>query len=115
VLHHYFLLDEEGDFEVEWKMEGILGAEADVNIWDEEETSDTLVLSDEPNGSTGPKLKAATFNQLVTQLCTTKSKDSAFKAVFFGSLSSFTTPEKLMKKLIQRYRCPTVPASIQGS
>jgi hypothetical protein len=106
--------DEADDTEVEIKMESITKAEEDVNIWDEQ-GPDTLIFSDDPALPDAHSVKGATLNQLVTLICTTKSKDSAFKSVFFGSIHSFTTPEKVLKKLIQRYQCPTVPSSVSGS
>lgn len=56
------------------------------------------------------EIKAATLNKLVERMATHQSNDFAvavnFMKTFLMTYKSFTTPEKLLNKLLQRYNVP---------
>ncbi|GAM20828.1 hypothetical protein SAMD00019534_040030 [Acytostelium subglobosum LB1] len=54
-------------------------------------------------------IKAATLNNLVILLAPEKNHDSDYVKTFLLTYQSFTTNEKLLQKLIQRYQVPQRP------
>lgn len=78
----------------------------EVNIWDEECSSDTFRTEIE-NGT--ELVVAATLNQLVRKATDEDKYDSNFLDTFLITYRSFTTPKILLQKLMQRY---AVPASV---
>eukprot|EP00735_Rhodelphis_limneticus_P013211 TRINITY_DN677_c0_g1::TRINITY_DN677_c0_g1_i1::g.28801::m.28801 TRINITY_DN677_c0_g1::TRINITY_DN677_c0_g1_i1::g.28801 ORF type:complete len:859 (-),score=212.78,sp/Q54PQ4/GEFA_DICDI/36.55/4e-93,sp/Q54PQ4/GEFA_DICDI/47.37/8e-07,RasGEF/PF00617.14/6.1e+03,RasGEF/PF00617.14/7.7e-55,RasGEF_N/PF00618.15/1.6e-23 TRINITY_DN677_c0_g1_i1:289-2865(-) len=83
----------------------------DICIWDEPSTPATLVLA--PDRS----IKAATLNKLVERLTIDKAPEGVdlgqYTKTFLMTFQSFTTPEKLLDKLLERFEVP-VPASVSG-
>ncbi|EGC30159.1 hypothetical protein DICPUDRAFT_41848, partial [Dictyostelium purpureum] len=59
--------------------------------------------------STGPQVKAASLNILVTLLTPENNHDLEYTKTFLLTYQSFTTPEMLLQKLIQRYHVPQKP------
>ncbi|EGG19007.1 Ras guanine nucleotide exchange factor [Cavenderia fasciculata] len=51
-------------------------------------------------------IKAASLNKLVILLAPEKNHDLEYTKIFLLTYQSFTTPEKLLQKLIQRYNVP---------
>ncbi|EGC38782.1 hypothetical protein DICPUDRAFT_96796 [Dictyostelium purpureum] len=80
--------------------------EEDINVWEEPEDNPRNIRKTETeNGQ--PQIKAATFNKLIHYLAPKeKIVDPNFLKTFLYTHSSFTTSEKLLKKLIQRYAVP---------
>lgn len=71
-------------------------------IWDEpEEDTEDRIMYSAPD-----QLKCATLNKLIRQLSSEKSPDMKFVKTFITTYQSFTTPETLLKKLIQRFHVP---------
>eukprot|EP00003_Mantamonas_plastica_P006180 TRINITY_DN1500_c2_g1_i2.p1 TRINITY_DN1500_c2_g1~~TRINITY_DN1500_c2_g1_i2.p1 ORF type:complete len:341 (-),score=105.89 TRINITY_DN1500_c2_g1_i2:76-1098(-) len=77
----------------------------DINIYDDlEDTDENIVEVKSMSGSSeSSQILAATFNKLVQRLTSEKSHDMKFMRTFLATYQSFTTPEKLLTKLIQRY------------
>ena len=71
-------------------------------IWDEPEESDGRVIFTE----NGEGIKCATLNKLIANLTNSSATDMNFTKTFITTFRSFTTPEILLRKLIQRYRVP---------
>ena len=75
------------------------------NIWDESLISNgsnkTVIYS-----TTGCGLRAGTLNQLVMKLTDEKKSDPEFLRSFIYTFQSFTTPDILLQKLIERYTVP---------
>eukprot|EP01133_Synstelium_polycarpum_P017271 gene17271-20596_t len=82
----------------------------DVNIWLEGNPSLNVKLdwiSDEGSKTGRYVPKAGTLNKLIEALTSEKPYDiSKFTKTFLLTYQSFTTPHKLMDKLIQRYNVP---------
>lgn len=78
----------------------------DVNIWEEPDDDKTQIH--EPNG----ELRAGTLNKLVTKLTGEKEADMVFLKSFMMTYQSFTTPEKLLSKLIERFN---IPPELEGT
>eukprot|EP01111_Echinosteliopsis_oligospora_P014929 TRINITY_DN5748_c1_g1_i1.p1 TRINITY_DN5748_c1_g1~~TRINITY_DN5748_c1_g1_i1.p1 ORF type:complete len:673 (+),score=164.12 TRINITY_DN5748_c1_g1_i1:79-2019(+) len=87
---------------------------ADVNIWDEQEKGN-IIFADEVAETEGTRLtgdektkaiKAASLNMLVKLLTPENRHDIDFLKTFLLTYQSFTTPAKLLQKLIQRYTMP---------
>ena len=76
----------------------------ETDIYDEVTNETNILFTD-----TG-EIKAATLNQLILKLTTDDSKDSSlhlkFLKTFLLTYRSFTTPEILLEKLMQRYAVP---------
>jgi len=81
----------------------------DMNIWEEPE-EDNLIWYIPPN-MTKQAIKAGTLNKLVEQLTSEKEHDMEFQRAFLITYQSFTTPEKLLQKLMQRYQVPEKKAT----
>jgi len=80
-----------------------------MNIWEEPE-EDNLIWYIPPN-MTKQAIKAGTLNKLVEQLTSEKEHDMEFQRAFLITYQSFTTPEKLLQKLMQRYQVPEKKAT----
>lgn len=81
-----------------------------VNIWDEKNPA-TIIYSndkddDEMDKLNHSKVKAASLNRLVIHL-TSKGSDAKFMACLLMTYQSFTTPQRLLAKLIERYDIPS--------
>ncbi|KAJ3445578.1 ras guanine nucleotide exchange factor i-related [Anaeramoeba flamelloides] len=76
----------------------------DIDIWDEPPDSDNNVCYIEENNK--KILKAATLNKLIENLTNEKKSDTDFMKIFLMTCQSFTTPRKLLRKLLQRYNVP---------
>ncbi|KYR00579.1 Ras guanine nucleotide exchange factor [Tieghemostelium lacteum] len=59
-------------------------------------------------------IKAASLNKLVIILTPEKNHDMEFTKTFLLTYQSFTTPEKLLQKLVQRYHVPIEKLSKSG-
>jgi len=88
--------------------------EHDVNIWDEPSDDSTNIVKDREEGSDRMIIVSATLNKLVQHLTSEKEKvhDVSFMRTFLYTYQSFTSPEMLLKKLIQRYHVP-LPKGVQ--
>ncbi|KAN0031445.1 hypothetical protein ACTFIV_005309 [Dictyostelium citrinum] len=60
-------------------------------------------------GTLGPQVKAASLNKLVILLTPENNHDLEYTKTFLLMYQSFTTPEILLRKLIQRYHVPQKP------
>ena len=69
-------------------------------MWDEEESSNTVLYNDKG------QIRAGTLNKLVQALTSEKVTDLEFMKGFLMTYLAFTTPEKLLEKLVQRYHAP---------
>jgi len=76
----------------------------DMNIWEEPE-EDNIIWYTPPN-TTKNLIKAATLNKLVEQLTQERDYDTEFQRAFLMTYQSFTTPERLLQKLMQRFQVP---------
>jgi len=74
-------------------------SEDDIPIW-EDSRKDTAQHEE-------GKLIAASLNRLILILTSTEDYDTAFLNTFLMTYQAFITPEKLLKKLIERYRVPS--------
>eukprot|EP00118_Oscarella_pearsei_P003292 m.13785 g.13785 ORF g.13785 m.13785 type:complete len:1275 (+) comp25228_c0_seq1:253-4077(+) len=76
------------------------------NFWDEGPDCRTNIqfsTSRGPDGSPTHTVASATFNKLIQQLTHSDHHDLDFVHTFLLSYQTFTTPENLLAKLIQRY------------
>eukprot|EP00002_Diphylleia_rotans_P040166 TRINITY_DN9475_c0_g2_i3.p1 TRINITY_DN9475_c0_g2~~TRINITY_DN9475_c0_g2_i3.p1 ORF type:complete len:766 (-),score=169.44 TRINITY_DN9475_c0_g2_i3:15-2312(-) len=79
--------------------------ERDVNIWEDVKDSSENILFSKEEGEV-EKIKAATLNKLVQRLTSDAIADLKFRNVFIATYRSFSTPEKLFQKLVQRFLVP---------
>eukprot|EP00002_Diphylleia_rotans_P019141 TRINITY_DN3704_c0_g1_i3.p1 TRINITY_DN3704_c0_g1~~TRINITY_DN3704_c0_g1_i3.p1 ORF type:complete len:974 (+),score=196.84 TRINITY_DN3704_c0_g1_i3:59-2980(+) len=87
--------------------------EVDKNIWEDwKDTPENIILSDVEGKET---IKAATLNKLVQRLTSNEKPDLNFRNVFITTYASFTTQEKLFKKLIERFDVPDRPSTAPES
>lgn len=77
--------------------------EVDVPFWDEVDDSN-VIYGEERDGM--KTVQAGTLNKLVENLTNEKQHDMTYVKTFLLTYQSFTTPEKLLDKLIQRSRVP---------
>eukprot|EP00002_Diphylleia_rotans_P008724 TRINITY_DN1872_c0_g1_i1.p1 TRINITY_DN1872_c0_g1~~TRINITY_DN1872_c0_g1_i1.p1 ORF type:complete len:728 (-),score=130.63 TRINITY_DN1872_c0_g1_i1:227-2410(-) len=80
----------------------------DVDIWDEPDCEGKNITF-EPVSNTvedSREIRTASLNKLVERLTAEKNADSNFVKTFIMTYRSFTTPEKLLYKLLRRYRVP---------
>ncbi|KAL6073663.1 RasGEF domain containing protein [Balamuthia mandrillaris] len=102
--------DPEFDYEVE-QIEHLPGREkneegTDVPVWEERpDCEDNIVKVKSDDGIT---LCAGTLNKLIAHLVPEPEKPTDFKFMqcFINTLHGFTTPEIVVKKLVQRYNVP---------
>ncbi|KAL6042255.1 Son of sevenless 1 [Balamuthia mandrillaris] len=85
------------------------GDTLETNIWEEEDSAQTVILSqekgnEEENDSSG--ITAATLNKLVSYLTAADTHDIRFMKAIMMTYPSFTNPERLLSKLIERYNVP---------
>lgn len=80
----------------------------DVNIWEEGDGEDFITFTDDPDSAEGGKkiIKAATLNKLVCKLTSDTGFDQTFVDMFLMTYKSFTTPDILLSKIIQRFQAP---------
>ncbi|KAJ6240661.1 ras guanine nucleotide exchange factor i-related [Anaeramoeba flamelloides] len=78
-------------------------AEEYANMWEEPNTEKYIVYNDEGEKK---KIKAATLNKLIGVLTEESGVDSGYLHTFLLTYLSFTTSEKLLTKLIQRFHVP---------
>ncbi|KAL6047267.1 Guanine-nucleotide dissociation stimulator CDC25 [Balamuthia mandrillaris] len=91
-LAHLGLLEEEEEEE-----------EEDINIWAEPDNENIIKEEKEKGNVT---IKAASLNKLVEKLTSEESPDLMFVKTFLMTYQSFTSPQKLLTKLFQRYDVP---------
>jgi hypothetical protein len=103
-----------------WKLiESCLG-KTDPNIWEEPTNEDTIIIDEKGN------IDSATLNKLVEYLTSTESlssffffffflfcfltnsikTDAQFQDLFLMMYKSFTSPQRLFRKLLERYNVP---------
>lgn len=77
-----------------------------INIW-EEETNATIIY-DKTSASKGmpPNIEAATLNKLVERLTSPTTHDLEYMKAFLMTYLSFTTPQALFTKLMERFDVP---------
>lgn len=78
-----------------------------IDIWDEREKGNTIIDTDVVTRKT--TLVAGSLNTLVTRLTNPNEVDEnsvGYQQAFFTTYQSFTTPETLLTKLIERYHVP---------
>lgn len=82
--------------------------DTNVNIWDEKEGDpERVIFEKEVDKSSGLNyIRAGTLNQLLIRLTHEKSSDMNFLKAFINTYRSFTTPETLLNKLLQRFAVP---------
>jgi hypothetical protein len=105
---------DEGDPEVQvidhlpGRIEDKDNTEQDINIWDEPNDDSKILTFKENEISEKITFRAATLNKLIQYLTSEKEKvqDLQFMKIFLYIYQSFTSPEMLLKKLIQRYHVP---------
>eukprot|EP01137_Pigoraptor_chileana_P008598 Opistho-2@55665 len=75
-----------------------------VNIWDEGPDSDSNIVFEKETDADGYRpVLAASFNKLVERMTDGKNVDVKFVKTFVLTYQSFTTPEKLLEKLTERF------------
>eukprot|EP01090_Pellita_catalonica_P015814 TRINITY_DN4362_c0_g1_i1.p1 TRINITY_DN4362_c0_g1~~TRINITY_DN4362_c0_g1_i1.p1 ORF type:complete len:588 (-),score=80.76 TRINITY_DN4362_c0_g1_i1:368-2131(-) len=79
----------------------------DTNIWNTPtDLSTPTILYEKVKVDGQPVVKAGTLNRLVQHLTNEKTIDMTYKKSFLMMYSTFTTPEKLLAKLMERYYVP---------
>jgi len=78
--------------------------QADINIWEEVNDSTTLLFDEDKN-----TLRAGTLNKLVEKMTSQNAPDLEFMKAFLMTYPSFTTPQILLRKLLERYHVPISP------
>lgn len=81
----------------------------DINIWDEGPDAETNIIFDVPDKEGNTPIRAGSFNKLVERLTDSKTPDLKFVKTFLLTYQSFTTPERLLQKLIERYNVVRAP------
>eukprot|EP01105_Mastigella_eilhardi_P020099 TRINITY_DN4769_c0_g1_i2.p1 TRINITY_DN4769_c0_g1~~TRINITY_DN4769_c0_g1_i2.p1 ORF type:complete len:848 (+),score=226.97 TRINITY_DN4769_c0_g1_i2:245-2545(+) len=79
----------------------------DVNIWLEPEGNLIVDKVSNPSGEDEEAVKCGSFNKLVEHLTDESKLDMQYLKTFLMTYQSFTTPEKLLQKLIQRFNVPS--------
>eukprot|EP01090_Pellita_catalonica_P019851 TRINITY_DN6873_c0_g1_i1.p1 TRINITY_DN6873_c0_g1~~TRINITY_DN6873_c0_g1_i1.p1 ORF type:complete len:459 (-),score=74.47 TRINITY_DN6873_c0_g1_i1:887-2263(-) len=77
--------------------------EEDIYIWSEP-PDENIHKEDRPGG--GYDIKAGSLNKLVEKLTDVSHTDLMFMKTFLMTYQSFTTPQKLLNKLFERYHVP---------
>lgn len=98
-----------------------------MQIWDEPEEGNILFADEKEASATGDgagmlsppqspnayektrQVKAASLNRLIVLLAPEEKHDIEYLKTFLLTYQSFTTPQKLLQKLIQRYHVPQKP------
>jgi hypothetical protein len=96
----------------------------DINIWDEPQDSNANIRFDSKNdiyilspgrptvltrqGGRGLEIQCATLNKLVERLTYPdyNADDKIYMKIFLATYEDFTSPQRLLKKLVQRFRVP---------
>ncbi len=78
--------------------------EEDIDIWEEKEDSRSNIIRGKDAGNKA-FIRAANLNKLV-QVLTLEKTDAVYLRTFFYTYQSFTSPEVLLKKLMQKYNVP---------
>jgi len=80
--------------------------EKDVNIW-EESVEGKITWNDKTTGENEAKvIHSASLNKLVQHLTSEANPNMTFLKIFLMTYTTFTTSEKLLNKLIERYHVP---------
>eukprot|EP01028_Stygiella_incarcerata_P011015 TRINITY_DN6010_c0_g1_i2.p1 TRINITY_DN6010_c0_g1~~TRINITY_DN6010_c0_g1_i2.p1 ORF type:complete len:754 (-),score=210.62 TRINITY_DN6010_c0_g1_i2:256-2301(-) len=82
-------------------------SEVDVSVWDEPIGS---VIRDEKTGV----IDAATLNGLVIEITNPEYVDVNMLKAFLMTFQSFTTPDRLVTKLVQRYNVPPTHKDVES-
>eukprot|EP01094_Clydonella_sp_ATCC50884_P017153 TRINITY_DN2930_c0_g1_i4.p1 TRINITY_DN2930_c0_g1~~TRINITY_DN2930_c0_g1_i4.p1 ORF type:complete len:663 (-),score=176.22 TRINITY_DN2930_c0_g1_i4:230-2110(-) len=97
-------------FEIEKEEEEMQNSTNDVNIWEEGSGDQYITFTDDPDSPEGEAkkkiIKAATLNKLVCKLTSDTGFDQSFVDMFLMTYKSFTTPDILLSKIIQRFQAP---------
>ncbi len=81
----------------------------DKAIWEEEEDNPSnIILKPVENDPGLEQVTAGTLNKLVERLTKDKGLAAKFRDTFLLTYRSFTTPDRLLEKLRQRYNVPVV-------
>jgi hypothetical protein len=83
----------------------------DSHIWLEKPDCEENIVFDKVRSSKEKTIliAAATFNKLVERLTSSSEHDMQFVKTFLLTYQSFTTPERLLRKLIERYNVVRAP------
>nr|WEL12724.1 ras guanine nucleotide exchange factor K-like [Halisarca dujardinii] len=83
----------------------------DSHIWLEKEDCSDNIVFDKIRSSKEKSIliAAATFNKLVERLTSSSEHDMQFVKTFLLTYQSFTSPERLLRKLIERYNVVRAP------
>ncbi|KAL6065502.1 Receptor-like protein kinase 2 [Balamuthia mandrillaris] len=76
------------------------------NIWEEFHTTDGLVFEKEVVSGGEKMVEAGTLNKLVQHLTSETEVNSAFQHAFLLTYRSFSTPDELFSKLLERFHVP---------
>jgi RasGEF domain/RasGEF N-terminal motif len=79
------------------------------NIWDEIESGrvDNLVVAAADDDDAKCVVRSGTLNMLVERLTSPTQPDITYMKTFITTYRSFTTPEVLLQKLVERFHVPT--------
>eukprot|EP01156_Anaeramoeba_ignava_P022413 Anaeramoba_ignava/c20638_g4_i3.p1 GENE.c20638_g4_i3~~c20638_g4_i3.p1 ORF type:complete len:190 (+),score=68.06 c20638_g4_i3:465-1034(+) len=86
---------------IDWDNEESL--ENDISVWDEPPDSEENIIVIIDSETKKEEIRAGTLNKLIERLASDTSQDLKFVQIFLITYQSFTTPNKLLNKLIQRF------------
>ncbi|KAJ5074401.1 guanine nucleotide exchange factor [Anaeramoeba ignava] len=99
------IIENEEDKEVEFQIETLSKKQEHLTIWEEKSEGENILFTEETRSRTG-SIRAATLNKLIENLTPELTVDLSFVKTFLLTYQSFTTPEILFQKLVERYNVP---------